>query len=166
MAVVGAAALAAPACHPRAGSEQAAVPGLSPARRELTCASGLRVIAESTPATHFATVTMMVDAGASEDPAGREGLAHLVEHLSFRASEAGQLRRGIDLNAIGVQEDGATDPDAVVFKGDRPDRQPGGDAGSRGGPPREPDHRESKRRPSRSSGTSSATSSGRRRRRT
>jgi len=73
------------------------------------------VIFENTPASHVASVMMIVDAGAREDPVGLEGMAHLIEHLSYRASDARQIRNKAILSSIGIEEDGLTDHDKVLF---------------------------------------------------
>ena len=51
----------------------------------LVLPSGLRVIVEQDRTQPFVAVAAVVGAGASDDPPGKEGLAHLVEHLSFRS---------------------------------------------------------------------------------
>src|SRR5262245_45053791 len=103
-------------CRPPPPPEHAAPVG-APAiyDHELVCKTGLRVRFESTPAAHLATVMLIVDAGSTEDPPGREGLAHLVEHLSYRVSNARQVRLHVDLSGFGVAEDGATSQDSVEF---------------------------------------------------
>src|SRR5215831_15020367 len=53
--------------------------------RVLATPSGLRVIAEQDRSAPRAVVVVVVDTGAADDPPGQEGLAHLVEHLAFRA---------------------------------------------------------------------------------
>jgi zinc protease len=49
------------------------------------CPSGLRVLVERTPGAYSAGVTAIVRSGSVQDPPGREGLAHVVEHLLFRS---------------------------------------------------------------------------------
>jgi zinc protease len=48
--------------------------------------SGLRLILDRDSTSRLAVVASAVDAGASGDPKGKGGLAHLVEHLSYRAA--------------------------------------------------------------------------------
>jgi zinc protease len=57
---------------------------------DVHCPSGLRVIVERAPGSQVAGVTTVVGAGSRQDPPGREGLAHLVEHLTFRAQAGDQ----------------------------------------------------------------------------
>ena len=47
--------------------------------------SGLRVMFQHDPSQPVVAITAVTDHGASSDPAGREGIAHLVEHLWFRS---------------------------------------------------------------------------------
>jgi zinc protease len=47
--------------------------------------SGLRLVIDRDPTSHLVAVVTVVRAGASVEPAGKSGLAHLVEHLTFRA---------------------------------------------------------------------------------
>lgn len=53
-------------------------------RREL--ANGLRVVLWEAPATGEVAVALALRAGSSQEPPGRGGLAHLVEHLSFHGT--------------------------------------------------------------------------------
>src|SRR5258708_12918374 len=57
---------------------------------DVHCPSGLRVIFERAPGAATAAVAVVVGAGAVDDPPGKEGLAHLVEHLTFRAHGPGE----------------------------------------------------------------------------
>lgn len=52
--------------------------------------NGLLVIAEEDDRSQLASFALAVGAGAAQDPAGKEGLAHLVEHLVFRARPEGK----------------------------------------------------------------------------
>lgn len=48
--------------------------------------SGLNVVTLPDPELPAVTTAMILDAGSGADPEGKEGLAHLVEHLVFRGS--------------------------------------------------------------------------------
>lgn len=70
--------------------------------------SGLRVMFQRDPTEPIVAITAVTDHGSSDDPLGKEGIAHLVEHLWFR-SEHGDLPKlwdilesemGCDLNAF------------------------------------------------------------------
>jgi zinc protease len=53
--------------------------------RDFHLRSGLRVIVEEDHSAPVVGVVSVVGAGSTSDPPGKEGLAHLVEHLTFRA---------------------------------------------------------------------------------
>ncbi|MCP3098862.1 insulinase family protein [Myxococcus sp. K15C18031901] len=57
--------------------------------RDFRMASGLRVVVEQDRRAPVVAVVAVVGAGGSSDPEGKEGLAHVVEHLAFRARAAG-----------------------------------------------------------------------------
>src|SRR3982751_1463546 len=61
------------------------MPPVQFALRSLTYPSGLRVLVERDTRTKLAGVFVVVGAGSTSDPAGKEGLAHYVEHLTFRS---------------------------------------------------------------------------------
>ena len=83
--------------------------------------SGLRLLLDEDPHATTAGVVSVVAGGSSTDPPGAEGLAHLVEHLSYRAVDptpAGQrpTSRGDRLTRLGAAEmNGYTTRDAVIF---------------------------------------------------
>jgi zinc protease len=56
--------------------------------RDFHLRSGLRIIVEEDHSAPVVGVVMVVGAGSTSDPQGKEGLAHLVEHLTFRAKPA------------------------------------------------------------------------------
>ncbi|NBD12235.1 MULTISPECIES: pitrilysin family protein [Corallococcus] len=56
--------------------------------RDFRMPSGLRVVVERDARSPVVAVVAVVGAGGSSDPSGKEGLAHLVEHLAFRARPA------------------------------------------------------------------------------
>src|SRR5689334_20380568 len=51
-----------------------------------TYPSGLRLVVLSVPSVERFTVVASYRAGSVDDPDGKEGLAHVVEHLAFRAA--------------------------------------------------------------------------------
>ena len=71
--------------------------------RDFCFASGLRVSFQEDHSQPVVSVTSVIDRGSDSDPAGMEGIAHLVEHLWFR-SQRGELPPTWDL----LTEMGAT----------------------------------------------------------
>lgn len=57
--------------------------------RTLVLGNGLRVVLQQAPDFGTAVVAEGVGAGAADDPAGKRGLAHLVEHLVCQSSHGG-----------------------------------------------------------------------------
>jgi len=53
--------------------------------RAVDLPSGMRVVVEKDSTRPLVAVVSVVDVGGSDDPPGKEGLAHLVEHLTFRS---------------------------------------------------------------------------------
>src|SRR5512143_2328011 len=51
--------------------------------------NGLTVVVLPDPSTPLVEVDVRYDVGSRDDPAGKEGLAHLVEHLMFEQRQAG-----------------------------------------------------------------------------
>src|SRR5258708_19438485 len=52
---------------------------------DVRCPSGLRVLFEKDAAAGVIGMVTVVGVGSASDPPGKEGLAHFVEHLAFRA---------------------------------------------------------------------------------
>lgn len=74
---------------------------MAPARypvRDLRFPSGLRVVLEQDHRSPTIAVAVVVGVGGVDDPKGKEGLAHLVEHLTFRAraADARSLRHRLE----------------------------------------------------------------------
>lgn len=72
--------------------------------RVIDTPSGLRIVAEQDRSARRAAVVVVVDTGAADDPPGQEGLAHLVEHLGFRARVDGKhpFTDSLDLAGVGT----------------------------------------------------------------
>lgn len=70
--------------------------------------SGLQVLFQKDSSQPLVAITSVTDHGASDDPVGKEGIAHLVEHLWFRSEHNGlpktwdllESEMGCDLNAF------------------------------------------------------------------
>lgn len=59
--------------------------------RDFRFPSGLRVLVEEDHRMPLVSVTSIVGVGSTADPPGKEGLAHYVEHLTFRARPDGKV---------------------------------------------------------------------------
>ena len=57
--------------------------------RDFNFPSGLRVVFQQDTSQPVVSVTYVNDRGSTSDPAGKEGIAHLVEHLWFRSHQNG-----------------------------------------------------------------------------
>lgn len=71
--------------------------------------SGLLVLAEPLPPFRSVSVGLWVRAGGRDDPPGKEGLAHLLEHMTFKGTarhSAAEIAQAIDL--LGGQLNAAT----------------------------------------------------------
>jgi len=64
--------------------------------------SGMRIVIEEDHSQPLVAMVAIVDVGSAQDPAGKEGLAHLVEHLTFRAKPDGKLQRSSSLDFAGA----------------------------------------------------------------
>jgi zinc protease len=60
--------------------------------RHATLANGMRIILLPDPTTDLVEVDVRYEVGGNEDPPGKSGLAHLVEHLMFEQHQAGPDR--------------------------------------------------------------------------
>jgi zinc protease len=76
--------------------------------RVLVLPSGMRILVEEDHSRPLVAVVAVVDVGAAADPAGKEGLAHLVEHLAFRARQDGKHQMSSLLDFAGVGNWNAT----------------------------------------------------------
>jgi zinc protease len=59
--------------------------GLTFPTKQLRLGSGMRVAIEKAPTRGIVAIVLTVGAGASNDPTGKEGIAHFTEHLVFRS---------------------------------------------------------------------------------
>ncbi|HET8732566.1 MAG TPA: pitrilysin family protein, partial [Anaeromyxobacteraceae bacterium] len=85
--------------------------------------TGLRVVTFEVPVSPRTTVGVSYRAGSSDDPPGKEGMAHLVEHLAFRGRPGGGLRLWDRLEAAGVEFNAYTTHDhTTYYASGRPDQ--------------------------------------------
>jgi len=82
-------ALASLRCAPIPPSSKIELPTREFTLRDVRLPSGLEIVVEDDPTARVVTSALVISAGAADDPDGQEGLAHLVEHLTFRARHAG-----------------------------------------------------------------------------
>jgi zinc protease len=79
--------------------------------------SGTRLYLEEERSRPLAVVVVTMDVGSSADPAGQEGLAHLVEHLAFRsrvADDPHSLTEKLEIVGAG-RWNAVTRPDLTTF---------------------------------------------------
>jgi zinc protease len=77
--------------------------------------NALRVVTHQDPSYPLVAVALAVEAGAADDPAGREGLAHAVEHLAYRSEHASGGSVVQRLKALGARYNGFTSSDLTVY---------------------------------------------------
>ncbi|QSQ24202.1 insulinase family protein [Pyxidicoccus parkwayensis] len=76
--------------------------------RDFRMPSGLRVVVEEDRRSPVVAVVAVIGAGGSSDPSGKEGLAHMVEHLTFRSRHAGSPSIQTRLESAGVGHSNAS----------------------------------------------------------
>ena len=82
---------------------------------DVHCPSGLRVIVERAPESPVVGVTALVAVGGRQDPPGKEGLAHLVEHLAFRSHAPDESTVPGRLAAIGGAYNASTSLETTIY---------------------------------------------------
>jgi len=80
--------------------------------KAITFPSGLRLVTEQEPGSRRVAVALLVGAGAAQDPQGKEGLAHFVEHLAFRSRPTGRLSAWDELDYAGLASAGSSQANA------------------------------------------------------
>ncbi|MDP1829506.1 MAG: insulinase family protein [Archangium sp.] len=85
---------------PRPG--RPAMPDVQFRMRDFRLANGMRIIVEEDHASPLVGVFTVVGVGSSGDPEGRAGLAHLLEHLAFRARPSNKGTAWNQLEGAGV----------------------------------------------------------------
>ena len=82
-----------------------------------TLTNGLRVVCVEMPHLHSAELAIYVKAGGRNDPPGREGLSHFLEHILFRgtADYASSLEIEAAFEAIGGNPNAATDAESTCY---------------------------------------------------
>jgi predicted Zn-dependent peptidase len=82
-----------------------------------TLANGLRIIAVQLPHLHSAEIAIYLKVGGRNDPSGKEGLSHFLEHMLFRgtADYATTLELETAFEVLGGSVNAATDADSTCF---------------------------------------------------
>lgn len=82
-----------------------------------TLDNGLRVVCVEMPHLHAAELAVYLKAGGRNDPPGREGLSHFLEHTLFRGSEDFRTSQEIEnaFEAIGGAPNAATDAESTCY---------------------------------------------------
>jgi zinc protease len=83
--------------------------------RDLRFPSGLRLIAEEDRAAPVVGVVNVVGIGSTSDPPGKEGLAHLVEHLTFAAKRGNRTMTSLLQQAGAGISNAETDHDCTSY---------------------------------------------------
>ena len=84
--------------------------------RDFRLHSGMRVLVEEDRSSPVVGIVNVVGVGSTDDPPGKEGLAHLVEHLTFRAKPSPAANMwSLLAQAGGASVNASTDFDATVF---------------------------------------------------
>jgi len=88
---------------------------------EATLDNGLRILIEEVPQSRSVSVGFWVRAGSREDPIAQSGLAHFLEHLTFKGTptlNAQEISEAID--SIGGHINAATAKEATFYYADVP----------------------------------------------
>ncbi len=86
-----------------------------------TLDNGVRMIVAERPGAHSVKVQLGIGAGSLQDPQGKLGLAHLLEHLAFEGSPTrSAAQQQATRRQMGENWNAYTDRDSVVFYGVAP----------------------------------------------
>lgn len=105
---------ASPRPTPRPG---AGAPLRIPPTERFQLGNGVRVVLAPEPWAQQVAIAVAYAVGSGDDPAGYRGLAHLAEHVSYRATRHLRDQQGLGLLAgIGAVFNGVTWPEATEFE--------------------------------------------------
>lgn len=84
-----------------------------------TLANGLQVVTVELPHLHSADVAVYLKVGGRNDPAGKTGLSHFLEHMLFRGTDdyASSLEIEAAFESLGGGINAATDADSTCYYG-------------------------------------------------
>lgn len=79
--------------------------------------NGLRVVCVEMPHLHSAELALYLKVGGRNDPSGKEGLSHFLEHILFRGTSEFSCSQEIEnaFEAIGGAPNASTDADSTCF---------------------------------------------------
>lgn len=82
-----------------------------------TLTNGLRVVCVEMPHLHAAELAVYLKVGGRNDPAGKEGISHFLEHILFRGTQefASSLEIENAFEAIGGAPNAATDAESTCY---------------------------------------------------
>lgn len=82
-----------------------------------TLSNGLRVVCVEMPHLHSAEMAIYLKVGGRNDPPGKEGLSHFLEHILFRGTEdfSSSLEIEKAFEAIGGMPNASTDAESTSF---------------------------------------------------
>ena len=111
------AVVAFPATHRAQGLNEAPPvrPRLERMIRDTTLANGLTIIVAENHASPVATVELAVRTGAFTQQAGEEGVAHLFEHILFRAYGTQTAEFALEVGRMNGRHNGSTHTEHVAY---------------------------------------------------
>jgi len=81
-----------------------------------TLKNGLQVVVIENHRAPVVTQMVWYKVGSIDDPHGKSGLAHYLEHLMFKGSLASPAGRILpEINRVGGEQNAATSPDYTVY---------------------------------------------------
>ncbi|HEY3308291.1 MAG TPA: pitrilysin family protein [Desulfuromonadaceae bacterium] len=82
-----------------------------------TLPNGLRVVCCEMPHLHAAELAVYLKVGGRNDPAGKEGISHFLEHILFRGTKdfSSSLAIETEFEAIGGAPNAATDAESTCY---------------------------------------------------
>ena len=84
--------------------------------RVATLANGVRVVVAPLPHLATAAVSVFVRSGSQHEPADRNGIGHLIEHMAFKGTRTRDCQQiNLDAERLGAEVNAHTDKDHTAF---------------------------------------------------